>query len=70
MPRLGQFLLNNRFVTAAQLTAALLAQRAALQAGQTRLLGDILLEQGAITQERLDFTLRQQQRQFYSLFDE
>lgn len=70
VPRLGQFLLDYQFISAAQLKAALLAQRAAIAAGHPRRLGDILLEQGALSPDRLDFAVREQHRSFYSLFDE
>ena len=68
VPRLGQYLLDFKFITAEQLKAALLAQRQAAAAGQARHLGEILLEQGALTEERLNFAVREQQRSFYSLF--
>jgi tetratricopeptide (TPR) repeat protein len=70
VPRVGQYLLEFKFITADQLRAALLAQRQARASGQTRRLGDILLEQGAITAERLNFALREQHRGFYSLFND
>jgi hypothetical protein len=70
VPRLGQYLLDYQFVNAEQLKSALLAQRASISAGQPRRLGDILLEQGALSPDRLDFAVREQHRSFYSLFDE
>jgi hypothetical protein len=70
VPRLGQYLLDFKFVTPAQLQAALFAQRRARAAGQDRRLGDILLEQGAISAERLNFAVREQARSFYSLFQD
>lgn len=70
VPRLGQYLLDFKFITAEQLKAALLAQRRAREAGQMRRLGDILLEHGAINEERLNFAVREQNRNFYSLFQE
>jgi Tfp pilus assembly protein PilF len=68
VPRLGEYLLDYKFITPEQLQAALMAQEAT--ANGTRRLGDILLEQGAITKDRLDFALHEQHRSFYSLFDE
>jgi len=62
VPRLGRFLLDYKFVTPEQLTAALAAQQSAAQAGQARRLGDICLELGAVAADRLDFALREQQR--------
>jgi tetratricopeptide (TPR) repeat protein len=70
VPRLGKFLLDYKFITADQLKAALLAQRQASAAGTPKRLGDILLEQGAISEERLNFVLREQHRSFYSLFND
>ena len=70
VPRLGQYLLDYQFISAEQLKSALLAQRASISAGRPRRLGDILLEQGALSPERLDFAVREQHRSFYSLFDE
>jgi hypothetical protein len=60
VPRLGRFLLDYQFVTARQLAVALDVQQAA--AGQRPRLGDILLEQGAVSPDRLNFALREQQR--------
>lgn len=62
VPRLGRYLLDFGFVTVQQLSAALDRQQAALQAGHPRRLGGILVEDGALTQPRLDFALREQQR--------
>ncbi len=68
VPRLGEYLLNYKFITPEQLQAALAAQQATTSG--IRRLGDILLEQGALTQDRLSFALREQHRSFYSLFDD
>lgn len=70
VPRLGKYLLDYKFITAEQLRTALLAQRQAAENGQSKRLGDILLEQGAITEERLNFAIREQHRSFYSLFND
>jgi hypothetical protein len=70
VPRLGQYLLDYQFISVEQLKGALLVQRASSSAGQARRLGDILLEQGALSADRLDFAVREQHRSFYSLFDE
>ncbi len=70
VPRLGKYLLDYKFITPDQLKAALLAQRKAQEAGESKRLGDILLEQGAITEERLNFAVREQHRGFYSLFND
>jgi hypothetical protein len=66
VPRLGQYLLDFKFITVEQLKAALVAQRRARDTGQLRRLGDILMEQGAITADRLNFAVREQNRNFYS----
>jgi hypothetical protein len=70
VPRLGQYLLDYQFITAEQLRAALIVQRASIASGHPRRLGDILLEQGALAPERLEFALREQHRSFYSLFND
>lgn len=70
VPRLGQYLLDYKFISADQLKTALFAQQHSVEGGEPRRLGDILLEQRAISQERLEFALREQNRNFYSLMDE
>jgi hypothetical protein len=70
VPRLGQYLLDYQFITAEQLRAALKVQRASIASGRPRRLGDILLEQGALASERLEFAVREQHRSFYSLFND
>ncbi|MCS6909775.1 MAG: tetratricopeptide repeat protein [Anaerolineales bacterium] len=70
VPRLGKYLLEYRFITTQQLKAALQIQQLEAKAGTIRRLGDILIEQGALTRERLDFALREQNRNFFSLIDE
>ncbi len=70
VPRLGEYLLEYKFITPAQLNAALAAQQAAAPGTTPKRLGDLLLEQGAITEERLNYALREQHRSFYSLFDD
>jgi hypothetical protein len=70
VPRLGQYLLDYQFISADQLKAALMVQRASSFSGRARRLGDILLEQGALSPDRLDFAVREQHRSFYSLFEE
>jgi len=70
VPRLGQYLLDYQFISAEQLKTALLSQRASISGGRPRRLGDILLQQGALSADRLDFAVREQHRSFYSLFDE
>jgi len=62
VPRLGRYLLDYRFVTPEQLAAGLAAQAVEAEAGRLRLLGDILLTQGALTADHLHFALREQAR--------
>lgn len=64
VPRLGRYLLDFRFVTPEQLAAGLAAQaaEAEAEAGRPRMLGDILLTQGALTADHLHFALREQAR--------
>jgi hypothetical protein len=69
VPRLGQYLLEFKFVSADQLKAALAAQRRAQAKGEARRVGDLLLEQGAISEERLNFAVREQRRGFFSQFE-
>ncbi len=70
VPRLGKYLLDYKFITEAQLKAALIEQKLAAQRGQPKRLGDVLLEQNALTEERLSFAVREQHRSFYSLFND
>jgi hypothetical protein len=70
VPRLGQYLLDFKFVTAAQLKAALAAQRRVQEQGAPRRVGDLLLEQGAISEDRLNFAVREQSRGFFSQFQD
>ena len=70
VPRLGKYLLDYKFITEAQLKAALVEQKRAAQRGQPKRLGDVLLEQHALTEERLAFAVREQHRSFYSLFND
>jgi hypothetical protein len=62
VPRLGRYLLDYGFVTAEQLAAGLAAQAAEAAGGQPRFLGDILLQQGVLAAEHLQFALREQAR--------
>jgi len=68
VPRLGKYLLDHKFVTETQLETALQAQTRAAQAGQAKLVGEILVEQGDITRECLNICVREQQLDFFSLF--
>ena len=70
VPRLGRYLLDYKFISSDQLTAALAAQRQAAEQGHAKKLGEVLVEQGAITEERLSFAIREQNRSFYSLFND
>lgn len=70
VPRLGQYLLDFKFVRPEQLRSALAAQRRARATGQARRVGELLLEQGAVSEERLNFAVREQSRGFYSQFQD
>ena len=70
VPRLGEFLLQYKFISLEQLEAALAAQHEVTQTGISKRLGDILLEQGVVTEDHLNYALREQHRSFYSLFDD
>jgi hypothetical protein len=68
--RLGQYLLEFKFVSADQLRAALAEQRRAQPAGAARRVGELLLEQGALTEDRLNFALREQSRELFSYYED
>lgn len=70
VPRLGQYLLDFKFVRADQLRTALAIQRRAKAQGPARRVGDLLLEQGAITEDRLNFAVREQRREFFSQYED
>ncbi len=69
VPRLGKFLIDYKFISEEELRVALLAQRKAASTGQLRRLGDILVEKGILTRERLEFALKQQTRTFYNFIE-
>lgn len=62
VPRLGRLLLDFGFITEPQLHLALIAQGAGAATGEPLLLGGILIGQGALPPERLDFALREHER--------
>lgn len=66
VPRLGHYLLDFKFVRPEQLRSALVAQRRERASGQARRVGELLLEQGALSEERLNFAVREQSRGFFS----
>jgi tetratricopeptide (TPR) repeat protein len=68
MPRLGNYLLEAKLVTHAELQAALAVQRRGDAAGQPKRLGQILVEQGVITARQLDEAVRKQIEQFNTWF--
>jgi signal transduction histidine kinase len=59
VPRLGEYLLRNGYITEAQLRAAL-AQQAAASGRASRRIGQTLIEMGAITRATLDKAIAQQ----------
>ena len=55
IPRLGEYLVREHYLTEAQLRAALEQQKAAATTGHpSRLLGQTLVEMGLLTRDRLD----------------
>jgi hypothetical protein len=69
VPRLGRYLLDYKFVTREQLANALAAQQSTDATGQHRRLGELLVEDAAVSADRLTFALREQQRVRDSLAD-
>jgi signal transduction histidine kinase len=63
LPRFGDFLLKNGFVTDDQLQAALARQREAAAQGQPPTIGQVLFEMGVVTSAQLDAASVQQVRQ-------
>ena len=68
LPRLGTFLLDAKFITPSQLESALAAQLAAASAGMPQRLGEILVEQRAISAAQLGFVVRDQRQRIRDLF--
>ena len=68
MPRLGNYLLEAKLVTPAQLETALAVQRKADASAQPKRLGQILVEQGVISARQLDEAVRKQIQQFNNWF--
>jgi signal transduction histidine kinase len=60
VPRLGEYLLRNRYINEAQLQAALARQASNAGSSQSRKLGQTLVEMGVITHETLDQAIAQQ----------
>lgn len=67
LPRFGDFLLNNYYITQAELDAALTNQNAAAQNGDRKTLGQTLLEMGVVTREQLDTASLQQVKQLQDM---
>jgi tetratricopeptide (TPR) repeat protein len=68
LPRLGRLLLEAKFITPAQLEAALAAQLAAASAGKPQRLGELLVEKGAISPAQLGFVVRDQRQRLSEIF--
>ncbi len=60
IPRLGEYLLRNSYITEAQLQAALAQQAAASGGKHARRIGQTLIEMGALTRDTLDKAVAQQ----------
>jgi hypothetical protein len=65
---LGKYLLDHHFISSQQLQAAVSAQKRNVQAGISKKIGELLIEQRSITREQLNYAIREQERDFYSLF--
>jgi signal transduction histidine kinase len=70
LPRFGDFLLRNGYVTEDQIKEALARQRAAAIRGQPPTIGQVLLEMGAVTREQLDWASVQQVQQLQATLQE
>lgn len=70
LPRFGEFLLNNHYITEAQLQTALSRQRELAARGQQPTVGQILLDMDVITREQLDLASIQQVQQLQSALQE
>jgi signal transduction histidine kinase len=60
VPRIGEFLIEQKVITKDQLEEALLQQKARAEQGEEVLLGQTLIEMGFITRETLDQALTEQ----------
>src|SRR5574337_717421 len=70
LPRFGEFLLNQHYITEDQLHAALTRQRESAAAGRKPTIGQVLLEMGVVTREQLDWASIQQVRQLQTTLQE
>jgi signal transduction histidine kinase len=70
LPRFGDFLLQNGYVTEDQIKEALMRQRAVAAQGQQPTIGQVLLEMGAVTREQLDWASVQQVQQLQATLQE
>jgi hypothetical protein len=70
VPKLGEYLVKYGFITQDQLDQALKRQHEGEARGKPLKLGEVLLELKAISPQRLEYAVRQQQRDFYSAFND
>lgn len=70
LPRFGEFLLKNHFITETDLQSALKTQRELAERGQSQTLGQILLGMGVVTREELDIASIQQVRELQEALQE
>jgi hypothetical protein len=70
VPKLGEYLVKYGFITQDQLDQALKRQNEGEARGKPLKLGEVLLELKAISPQRLEYAVRQQQRDFYSAFND
>jgi hypothetical protein len=70
VPKLGEYLVKYGFITQDQLAQALRRQTELQGKNNPKKLGEVLLEIKAISPQRLEYAIRQQQRDFYSAFND
>ncbi len=59
---LGQYLLDEKLISSDQLQKALQVQANSLSGGNTPLIGTVLVQMGAISEQDVTFALEKQQR--------
>jgi signal transduction histidine kinase len=70
LPRFGEFLVKNGYISDYQLTDALIRQQTEAGSGRTLTVGQVLLEQGALTRDQLDEASIQQVKQLQTTLQE
>jgi len=70
LPRFGEFLLSNGYITETQLTEGLALQREAATRGPSPTIGQVLIQMGVVTRDQLDVASMQQVRQLQNALQE